>query len=468
MFKSLSERLNSTLDKVKGSGRLTEENIYDALRDVRMALLEADVSLPIVKKFIADIKQEALGKKVMSSLTPGQAFISLVKKHLEHLMGDENESLDLKAQPPVVILLAGLQGSGKTTTAGKLAKYLMEKQNKKVMAASADVYRPAAIDQLETLCKENNIEFFPSASNQKPVNIAKEALVEAKKSVCDVLILDTAGRMHIDADMMDEVSKLHQVTMPKETLFVVDSMSGQDAATTAKAFGEALPLTGVILTKADGDSRGGAALSVREVTGKPIKFIGTGEKSDALEAFHPERMASRILGMGDMLSLIEEAEQKVDRSRTDKLVRKIKKGQSFDLEDFMGQLQQMKKMGGVGSIVDKLPGVNAGMADTVKDRMNNKMFVKMEAVIQSMTKEERRKPDLIKSSRKRRIAAGSGTEIQDVNRLLKQFTQMQKMMKKMKGKGGAAKMMNMMKGGLGGGMPGQMQGPPRRGGRSPF
>ncbi|MDC0534552.1 signal recognition particle protein [Francisellaceae bacterium] len=467
MFKSLSDRLVLTLDKVKGSGRLTEENIYDALRDVRMALLEADVALPVVKEFVSSIKKEALGKEVLNSLTPGQAFISLVRKNLERVMGEKNETLELKAIPPVVILMAGLQGSGKTTSTGKLAKFLIEKQKKKVMAVSVDVYRPAAIDQLNTLCNENNIEFFPSDVSQKPVNIAKAALSEAKKTLCDVLIVDTAGRMHIDDAMMDEIKKLHKVVSPNETLFVVDSMTGQDAANTAKAFGDALPLTGVILTKADGDSRGGAALSVRQVTGKPIKFIGIGEKSDALEPFYPDRMASRILGMGDVLSLIEEAEQKIDRQKTDRLVSKIKKGKAFDLEDFMGQLQQMKKMGGVGSIVDKLPGVNSNMVDGLKDKVNNKMFVKMEAVIQSMTKEERRKPDIIKSTRKKRIATGSGTEIQDVNRLLKQFLQMQKMMKKMKGKGGIGKMMGMMKGGMPGmqGMQGKM---PPGGGKFPF
>ena len=467
MFKNLSDRLTSTLDKVKGSGRLTEENIYDALRDVRMALLEADVALPVVKEFIAEIKKEALGKEILTSLTPGQAFIGLVKKHLEVLMGEKNEVLDLKAKAPVVILMAGLQGSGKTTTTGKLAKFLIESQKKKVMAVSTDIYRPAAIDQLNTLCQENGIDFFPSNTNQKPVNIAKDALSEAKKSLCDVLIVDTAGRLHIDEDMMDEISKLHKAINPTETLFVVDSMTGQDAANTAKAFGDTLPLTGVVLTKADGDSRGGAALSVRKITGKPIKFLGVGEKSDALEAFHPDRMASRILGMGDVLSLIEEAEQRIDKKKTDRLVSKIKKGKAFDLEDFMGQLQQMKKMGGVGSIVDKLPGVNSGMAEGIKDKVNNKMFLKMEAVIQSMTKQERGKPEIIKSTRKRRIAAGSGTQIQDVNRLLKQFQQMQKMMKKMKGKGGMGKMMGMMKGGMNN-MRGQMPPPGSGRGKFPF
>jgi len=447
MFNSLSDRLALTLNKVKGSGRLTEENIYSALRDVRMALLEADVALSVVKSFIEEIKKEALGQDVLASLTPGQAFISLVKKQLEMIMGEKNEALNLKSQPPVIILLAGLQGSGKTTTVAKLSKLLIEKHNKKVMAVSTDVYRPAAIEQLQTLCKENKIEFFPSTTDQKPIKIAKNAINAAKEAVCDVLIVDTAGRLHIDVEMMDEIKSLHKAIDPIETLFVVDSMTGQDAANTAKAFDDALPLTGVILTKADGDARGGAALSVRKITGKPIKFIGTGEKSDALEAFYPDRMASRILGMGDMLSLIEEAEQKIDRKNTDKLVRKIKRGKAFDLEDFMGQLQQMKKMGGIGSIVDKLPGIGS-MAEGIKDKVNNKMFVKMEAVIQSMTKEERRSPDIIKSTRKKRIAAGSGTEIQDVNRLLKQFLQMQKMMKKMKGQGGMGKMMGMMKGGM--------------------
>ena len=464
MFNNLSERLKGTLNKVKGSGRLTEQNIHDALREVRMALLEADVSLPLVKSFISDIKQEALGKEVRNSLTPGQALIRVVQKHLEKLMGEANTGLDLKQKPPVVILMAGLQGSGKTTTTVKLARRLTDHDKKKVMAVSADVYRPAAIDQLESLCEEQDILFYPSSVEQKPAAIAKAALSQARKSIADVLIVDTAGRLHVDEDMMSEIRDLHKQLSPAETLFVVDSMSGQDAANTAKAFGDALPLTGVVLTKADGDARGGAALSVRQTTGVPIKFMGVGEKIDALEPFYPDRMASRILGMGDMLSLIEEAEQKSDRQKADQLVKKIKKGKSFDLDDFKEQLQQMKKMGGVGSVMKKLPGAG-DMAQNMQGQVNDSMFLRMEAMIQSMTPTERRQPELIKSSRKRRIARGSGTQIQDVNRLLKQFTQMQKMMKKMKG-GGMNKMMqamkNMQQPGGGGGMPAQGRGGTKR------
>ncbi len=464
MFKNLSDRLSVTLNKVTGQGRLTEENIQHALRDVRMALLEADVALSVVKQFVNDIREEALGKSVMQSLTPGQAFIKVVQKQLEKIMGESNESLNLKAQPPVVILMAGLQGSGKTTTTAKLAKLLKEKENKKVMVASVDVYRPAAIEQLKTLARDIEVEFFPSTADQNPIKIAKAAVEQAKRDVVDVLIVDTAGRLHVDDEMMSEIKALHKAVNPVETLFIVDSMTGQDAANTAKSFDEALPLTGVILTKADGDARGGAALSIRQITGKPIKFIGVGEKTDALEAFYPDRMASRILGMGDILSLIEEVEQKVDRQKADKMVKKLKKGKGFDLEDFKDQLQQMKKMGGVSGMMDKLPGMG-NVADNVKDKVNDGMFVRMEAIINSMTKLERRKPDLIKGSRKKRIATGSGTEVQDVNRMLKQFMQMQKMMKKMKGKGGMAKMMSAMGGGRGGQLPpGMMPG----GGKRPF
>ncbi|WP_119344226.1 signal recognition particle protein [Facilibium subflavum] len=456
MFKSLSDRLNTTLDKIKGQGRLSEDNIKSALRDVRMALLEADVALPVVKQFIQRIQEEALGEKVKSSLSPGQTFISIVKKELEHTLGEKNETLNLAAQPPVVILMAGLQGSGKTTSTAKLAKFLKERQQKKVMVVSTDIYRPAAIHQLETLATSLDIDFCPSNEHEKPLDIANRALTSAKQKVCDVLIIDTAGRLHIDQNMMEEIKSLHQATSPTETLFVVDSMTGQDAANTAKAFNDALALTGVILTKADGDARGGAALSIREITGKPIKFIGTGEKTDALEAFHPDRIAERILGMGDVLSLIEEAEQKVDKSEAAKLAKKIKKGKGFTLEDFKTQLQQMKKMGGIGSMLDKMPGagkISAGM----KDQVNDKMFVQMEAIINSMTPFERRKPEFIKASRKQRIANGSGTQVQDINRLLKQFMQMQKMMKKMSGKGGMRNMMGMMnQAKQGQGMPGMM------------
>ncbi|WP_100551154.1 signal recognition particle protein [Caedibacter taeniospiralis] len=443
MFKSLSERLGSSLDKIKGQGRLTEDNIKSALRDVRMALLEADVALPVVKQFIQRIQEEALGEKIRTSLTPGQTFISMVKHELEHTLGEKNETLNLNAQPPVVILMAGLQGSGKTTTTAKLAKFLKERQNKKVMVVSVDVYRPAAIKQLQTLAESLNINFCPSSSDEKPLDIAKKAMQQAKQQVCDVLILDTAGRLHIDDQMMDEVKALHEAVKPTETLFVVDSMTGQDAANTAKAFNDALPLTGVILTKADGDARGGAALSIREITGKPIKFIGIGEKTDAVEPFHPDRIASRILGMGDVLSLIEEVEQKVDKAEAKELVTKLKKGKSFTLEDFKNQLQQMKKMGGIGSMLDKLPGMG-NMGANIQGKVNDKMFVQMEAIINSMTPLERRKPELIKSSRKLRIAKGSGTQVQDINRLLMQFTQMQKMMKKMS-MGGIGKMMGTMR-----------------------
>ncbi len=444
MFKSLSERLGSSLDKLKGQGRLSEDNIKGALRDVRMALLEADVALPVVKQFIARIQEEALGEKIRTSLTPGQTFISMVKKELEHTLGEKNESLNLSAQPPVVILTAGLQGSGKTTTTAKLAKFLKERHNKKVMVVSADVYRPAAIKQLQTLAESLNIHFCPSSVQEHPLEIANKALQQAKQQVCDVLIVDTAGRLHIDDEMMDEIKALYQAINPTETLFVVDSMTGQDAAKTARAFNEALTLTGIILTKTDGDARGGAALSIREITGKPIKFIGMGEKTDALEPFHPDRIASRILGMGDVLSLIEEVEQKVDKKEAKELVNKLKKGKSFTLEDFKVQLQQMKKVGGIGSMLDKLPGMGSVTA-SIQGKINDKSFIQMEAIINSMTALERRKPELIKSSRKLRIANGSGTQVQDVNRLLKQFIDMQKIMKKVSEKGGLGKVLGTMR-----------------------
>ncbi|MCF6766424.1 signal recognition particle protein [Thiotrichales bacterium 19S3-7] len=447
MFKNLSDRLSTTFGKVTGQGRLTDENIQSALRDVRMALLEADVALPVVKQFVEGIKEQALGEAVTKSLTPGQAFISIVKKELEQVMGGQNEALNLKAQPPVTILMAGLQGSGKTTSTAKLARYLTEVEKKKVMVVSTDVYRPAAIEQLKTLANEIGVSFCHSEANEDPNVIAKRALEEAKRQVVDVLIIDTAGRLHIDQEMMSEIQGLHKLANPSETLFVVDSMTGQDAANTAKAFHDALPLTGVILTKADGDARGGAALSIRHITGKPIKFLGLGEKTDALEPFHPDRMASRILGMGDILSLIEEAEQKVDKSKAEKLAKKIKKGKGFTLEDFKEQLKQMKKMGGVGKMMDKMPGMGK-IPEAAKSQMNDTMFIKMEAIINSMTPLERRKPDIIKGSRKKRIALGSGTEVPDVNRLLKQFMQMQKMMKKMS-KGGMSQMMKTMGGAKG-------------------
>jgi len=453
MFDSLSDRLNKVFKKISGKGRITEDNIQTTLRQVRMALLEADVALPVVKDFVTKVKYRALGKEVKSSLSPGQAFIKVVQSEMVAAMGAANETLDLKAKPPAVVLLAGLQGAGKTTSSAKLAKYLMEREKKSVMLVSADVYRPAAIEQLQKVTEEVGATFFPSNSDQKPLDIVKAAIKQAKKDFADVLIIDTAGRLAVDDAMMDEIKALHKAVDPVETLFVVDSMTGQDAANTAKAFDEALALTGVILTKADGDARGGAALSIRSITGKPIKFIGMGEKLDALEPFHPDRIAQRILGMGDVLSLIEEVERKVDKKKAEKLAKKVMKGKGFDLEDFREQLVQMKSMGGLTSMMDKLPGMG-NIPQAAKDQMNDKVTVRMEAIINSMTPKEKAFPEVIKGSRKRRIAMGSGTEIQDVNRMLKQFKQMQKMMKKMRGKGGMMKMMRGMQGMTGsGGMP---------------
>lgn len=458
MFENLSDRLTKTLKNISGRGRLTEDNIKDTLREVRMALLEADVALPVIREFIAKVKESAVGQDVSKSLTPGQVFVKIVQKELEAAMGDVNEVLDLKAAPPAVVLMAGLQGAGKTTSVAKLAKFLTTREKKKVLVVSADVYRPAAIKQLETLANEIDVGFFPSDIKQKPIDIANAAIDHAKKNFFDVLIVDTAGRLHIDGDMMAEIQQLHAAINPIETLFTVDAMTGQDAANTAKAFNDALPLTGIILTKTDGDARGGAALSIRHITGKPIKFMGVGEKIEALEPFHPDRIASRILGMGDVLSLIEEVEQKVDRKQAEKLAKKVKSGKGFDLEDFRDQLVQMKSMGGMMGLMDKLPGMG-NMSEQVKGQMDDKVTIRMEAMINSMTPAERKRPEIIKGSRKRRIAAGSGTQIQDVNKLLKQFTQMQKMMKKMSGKGGMQKMMRSMKGmmppgggGMGGGM----------------
>ena len=450
MFDNLTDRLKQTLDKVRGKGRLTEDNIKDTLREVRMALLEADVALPVAKEFVERIKTKAVGQDVLTSLSPGQALIKIVNDELTHIMGDTNDALNLSATPPAVILMAGLQGSGKTTTVAKLARRLQEREKKKVMVSSCDVYRPAAIDQLEALAKKINVDFFPSDPTQKPVDIALAAIAEAKKAQNDVVIIDTAGRLHIDEAMMDEIKALHQAANPVETLFVVDSMTGQDAVNTAKAFGEALPLTGVVLTKTDGDARGGAALSVRHVTGKPIKFMGVGEKTDALEAFHPDRVASRILGMGDVLSLVEEIEHKVDTKKAAKLAKKLTKGKQFNLEDFRDQLLQIKKMGSLTSLIEKLPGMG-NVPDAVKNQVNDKSLTRIEAIINSMTPHERHFPKLINGSRKRRIANGSGVQIQDVNKLLKQFTQMQKMSKKMSG--GKNKLKNMMRG-LKGGFPG--------------
>lgn len=442
MFDNLTQRLTQTMQKLRGKGRLTEDSIRETLREVRIALLEADVALPVVQSFISQVKERALGQEVISSLQPGQALVKIVHDELVQVMGEENEALDLKASPPVVVLLAGLQGSGKTTTTAKLAKHLSEQLKKKVMVVSCDVYRPAAIDQLKTLADQVGVLFHPSSVTENPVAIAKAALDAASKQFVDVLLVDTAGRLHIDADMMDEIRQLHSAVNPHETLFVVDSMTGQDAANTAQAFNEALPLTGVVLTKTDGDARGGAALSVRQITGKPIKFVGTGEKTEALQPFHPERIASRILGMGDVLSLVEDVQRHVDQDKAEKLARKIKKGKGFDLEDFRSQLEQMQNMGGLGNLVEKMPGMSE-VPDQVKNRVNDKQTVSMIAIINSMTPQERTFPDVIRGSRKKRIAMGSGTQIQDVNRMLKQFSQMQRMMKKF-GKGGMKGMMRKL------------------------
>ncbi|HED39084.1 MAG TPA: signal recognition particle protein [Chromatiales bacterium] len=444
MFDGLSERLGRTLKNVRGQGRLTEDNIKDALRDVRMALLEADVALPVVREFIARVKARAVGKEVLLSLTPGQAFIKVVSDELTVTMGEACEQLNLSTQPPAVILMAGLQGAGKTTTVAKLARFLKQKQKKRVLVVSADVYRPAAIEQLKALATEVEAEFFPSDPSQKPVKIARAAIKHAKKQHIDVVIIDTAGRLHVDHEMMGEIKEIHAVAEPIETLFVVDSMTGQDAANTARAFNDALPLTGVVLTKTDGDARGGAALSIRQITGKPIKFLGVGEKNEALELFHPDRVASRILGMGDVLTLVEEAEGKIDRDKAQKLANKMKKGKGFDLADYRDQLQQMKGMGGIAGMMDKIPGLS-NISPEAKGELNDKQFDRIEAMINSMTPHERSHPEIIKASRKRRIAAGSGVQVQELNRMLKQFTQMQKMMKKMS-KGGMGKMMRGLKG----------------------
>ena len=442
MFKTLSDRLSQTFKRLGGKGRLNEDSIKDALREVRIALLEADVALPVVKAFIEQVRERALGKEVLGSLTPGQALVKIVHDELVAVMGAANESLNLEAAPPVVVLVAGLQGAGKTTTVAKLARLLKERQSKKVMVVSCDVYRPAAIEQLKTLAGQVGVDFQPSTSDAKPVSIARDAVSAARAAAMDVLLVDTAGRLHIDAEMMAEIQSIHSAITPHETLFVVDSMTGQDAANSAKAFNDALPLTGVVLTKTDGDARGGAALSVRHITGKPVKFIGAGEKTDALEPFHPDRIASRILGMGDVLSLVEEVERKVDQDEARKLASKLKKGRGFDLEDFRSQLEQMQNMGGLGSMMDKLPGMGA-IPETVKNKVDDRKTRQMVAIINSMTPQERRFPDIIRGSRKRRIARGSGTQIQDVTRLFKQFGQMQKMMKKMS-RGGMNKMMRKM------------------------
>ncbi len=443
MFDNLTQRLSRVVKNLRGQGRLTEDNIQEALREVRVALLEADVALPVVRDFLARVKEKALGQEVLQSLTPGQALIGVVHKELTALMGSAAVPLNFASQPPAVILMAGLQGSGKTTTCGKLARIIRSQGKKKILLVSCDVYRPAAIDQLKTVAAQAEAEFFPSSPDQKPEDIARAALDYARRHFFDVLIVDTAGRLHVDADMMREIQQLHAALKPVETLFVVDAMQGQDAVNTARAFNEALPLTGVVLTKLDGDARGGAALSVRFITGKPIKFVGVGEKLTGIEVFHPERMASRILGMGDVLSLIEEAHRAVDQQEALKAVEKLKKGKGFDLEDFKAQIQQMKKLGGLSSLMDKLPG--AGQLGAADLAMGEKQMRRIEGIINAMTPQERRNPAILKASRKRRIAAGAGVTVQEVNRLLNQFEQAQKMMKSL-GKGGLAKMMRGMKG----------------------
>lgn len=446
MFQQLSQRLNDTLSQLTGRGRLTEKNIKASLREVRMALLEADVALPIVKKLVKDVSVEATGKRVAQSLNPGQSFIKIMAEHLSKLMSHPQPELKLNAKRPVVMLMAGLQGSGKTTTTAKLAKWLMAEHKLKVMVVSTDIYRPAAIEQLATVAEQVGATFQPSDNTQKPVAIAKAALDAAQRQLMDVLIIDTAGRTHIDAAMMDEISALEKAINPTESLFVVDAMSGQDAVNTAKSFGDALTLTGVILSKADGDARGGAALSVTQVTQQPIKFMGTGEHLDDLEAFHAERIAKRILGMGDMLSLIESMEKKVDDKKAKQMAKKIKTGKGLNLQDFLAQLKQMQSMGGIAGLMSKIPGAPSMPAP---GGMDQRQIVKMQAIIESMTPDERRDPEILRASRKLRVAKGSGTQVQDINRLLKQFKQMQKMMKKFKG-GNMDKMLA--------GMPPQMPG----------
>lgn len=432
MFSQLSDRLSSTLKTIRGVGRLTEDNIKATIRDVRVALIEADVALEVIKPFLDKVKEKALGQDVLKSVRPGEAFIKVVKDELAHVLGDEVDELNFKTEPPMVILMAGLQGSGKTTTTAKLANWLKQEHNKSVVVASADVYRPAAIDQLKTLSEQIDVEWFPSTPKDKPVHIAKSALEHCKRHYRDVLIIDTAGRLHIDQELMQEIKDIEQVINPTETLLVVDSMTGQDAANMAKQFNATVSLTGVVLTKTDGDARGGAALSMRMITEKPIKFIGTGEKIDGLKPFNPERTAASILGMGDIVSLVEEAKKKVDKKEAEKLAKKIKKGKRFDFNDFLKQLQQMKKMGGAGGLLNKLPS-GMGLPKNASAMLDDSKFGKMEAIVYSMTAQERAFPALINGSRKKRIATGSGTNIQEVNKMLKQFTQMQKMLKRMKG-----------------------------------
>jgi signal recognition particle subunit SRP54 len=454
MFENLSERLSASLKQISGKARLNENNISDALRDVRVALLEADVALPVVKDFIERVRGKALGQAVMAALNPSEAFIKIVHEELVAVMGAEDNSLNLATAPPAVILMAGLQGAGKTTTVAKLARLLKEQQKKRVAVVSADVYRPAAIEQLQTLAAEVGVTFIESSPDQAPVAIATAAVQSAKQQLADVLLVDTAGRLAVDEAMMAEIKQVHASINPIETLFVVDAMTGQDAANTAKAFNDALPLTGIVLAKTDGDARGGAALSTRTITGKPIKFLGSGEKTDALEVFHADRIASRILGMGDVLSLIEEAERKVDKTKAQRFARKMQQGQKFDLEDFRDQLQQMANMGGLSSMLDKLPGMGQ-LPASAQAQLDDGQFKRMGVIIDSMTLKERRFPDLLNGPRKQRIAAGSGTQVADINRLLKQHKQMQKMMKKVGKKGGMQKMMRGMQGMKfpGGGMP---------------
>ena len=456
MFDSLSDRFTNALRSISGRSRLTDENIRDAVRQVRVALLEADVALSVARRFTSDVQQRAIGREVQSSLNAGQAFVKLVHEELVALMGAANDALDLAAQPPAVLLLAGLQGAGKTATAAKLARFLKERERKRVAVVSADVYRPAAIEQLATLGRDVGARVIASSTDEAPTAIAGRALADAKRQFDDVLIVDTAGRLAIDEQMMAEIAALHDVLKPIETLFVVDAMTGQDAANTAKAFNDALPLTGVVLTKVDGDARGGAALSVRAITGKPIKFLAAGEKADALEAFHPDRIASRILGMGDVLTLIEEAERKIDKRKAERLVRKVQRGRKFNLVDFQEQLQQMFTMGGVDNLLEKLPGMG-NVPQAVRERMDDREYRRMDAIINSMTPQERNFPDVINGSRKRRIAAGSGTNIQAVNQLLKQHRQMQKTVKKVTRKGGMKRIMR--------GLDAAQRGAPRRGRR---
>lgn len=458
MFDNLSDRLSGALQNLRGQGKITEDNIKDALREVRIALLEADVALPVVQDFIAEVRRKSIGQEVTTGITGGQAFIRSVHQELVNVLGAQTEGLHEKASPPLVILMAGLQGAGKTTTVAKIGHLLSTREKKRILVASADVYRPAAIDQLQTLAGQAGIEFFPSTTSDKPEKIARAAVDAARRGGFDVVMIDTAGRLAIDESMMAEIIKVHGAISPDETLFVVDAMTGQDAANTAKAFSEALDLTGVVLTKADGDARGGAALSVKKITGKPIKFIGVSEKIDGLEPFHPDRIAQRILGMGDVLSLVEEVERKVDKKKAEKLAKKMARGRKFNFEDFREQLEQMENMGGLMSMAEKLPGMSQ-LPDAAKDQLQDKQLVRMKAIINSMTRQERYFPDLMgRGSRKRRVAAGSGTSIQDVNRLLKQFNQMQKMMKKV-GKGGMGRMLTKLKkrmppGGMPPGFPG--------------